>query len=164
MDLLIPGQTPGIKEPLVDLYGKPELLFFGPDGMWFLSGFLGWWLILCWVDRGYSWYDGLGCPYVLLCLRSVNLWIINPLIVHARTRGAETWWKSFTTGKSAETLGGVPHDTYGMTSLSIRQYVLGIYKQLGLREKDITKVQTGGPGMFYPHWKRKTTDFYFSDV
>lgn len=31
IDLLIPGQTPGIKEPLVDLYGKPELLFFGPD-------------------------------------------------------------------------------------------------------------------------------------
>ena len=69
--------------------------------------------------------------------------------MHARRRGAETWWKSFTTGKSAETLGGVPHDTYGMTSLSIRQYVLGIYKQLGLREKDITKVQTGGPGTFY---------------
>jgi glutamate dehydrogenase len=65
--------------------------------------------------------------------------------VHARSRGAETWWKSFTTGKTAATLGGVPHDTYGMTSLSIRQYVLGIYKQLGLREKDITKVQTGGP-------------------
>jgi glutamate dehydrogenase len=70
-------------------------------------------------------------------------------IVHARDRGAESWWKSFTTGKSAETVGGVPHDTYGMTSLSIRQYVLGIYKQLGLREKDITKVQTGGPGMFF---------------
>ena len=64
--------------------------------------------------------------------------------LHAKSRGAE-WWKSFTTGKSAELLGGVPHDTYGMTSLSIRQYVLGIYKQLGLREKDITKVQTGGP-------------------
>ncbi|KAL4242533.1 Beta-hexosaminidase [Abortiporus biennis] len=31
IDLLIPGQTPGIKERLVDLYGKPELLFFGPD-------------------------------------------------------------------------------------------------------------------------------------
>ena len=66
--------------------------------------------------------------------------------MHARERGAEAWWKSFATGKSAETLGGVPHDAYGMTSLSIRQYVLGIYKQLGLREKDITKVQTGGPG------------------
>jgi len=64
--------------------------------------------------------------------------------LHAKSRGAE-WWKSFTTGKSARKLGGVPHDTYGMTSLSIRQYVLGIYKQLGLREKDITKVQTGGP-------------------
>ena len=66
--------------------------------------------------------------------------------MHARSRGAETWWKSFTTGKSAQLLGGIPHDVYGMTSLSVRQYVLGIYKQLGLREKDITKVQTGGPG------------------
>ena len=66
-------------------------------------------------------------------------------LVHARERGAEAWWKSFTTGKSAEHLGGVPHDTYGMTTRSVRQYVLGIYKQLGLREKDITKVQTGGP-------------------
>ena len=68
------------------------------------------------------------------------------MLVHARSRGAETWWKSFTTGKSAEMLGGVPHDRYGMTSLSVRQFVLGTYKQLGLREKDITKVQTGGPG------------------
>jgi hypothetical protein len=33
LDLLIPGQTPGIKERLVDLYGKPEMLFLGPDGM-----------------------------------------------------------------------------------------------------------------------------------
>ena len=30
--------------------------------------------------------------------------------LHARERGA-SWWKSFTTGKSAERLGGVPHDT-----------------------------------------------------
>lgn len=70
------------------------------------------------------------------------------MAVHARSRGAESWWKSFTTGKSAEMLGGVPHDRYGMTSLSVRQFVLGTYKQLGLREKDITKVQTGGPGSF----------------
>ncbi|EGO23766.1 NADH-dependent glutamate dehydrogenase [Serpula lacrymans var. lacrymans S7.9] len=107
IDLLIPGQSPGIKERLVDLYNKPELLFFGPD-------------------------EGTAD-------------MMDWAALHARDRGAETWWKSFTTGKSAETLGGVPHDTYGMTSLSIRQYVLGIYKQLGLREKDITKVQTGGP-------------------
>ena len=32
-----------------------------------------------------------------------------------------------------------------MTSLSVRQYVLGIYSKLGLKEKEITKVQTGGP-------------------
>ncbi|ESK95661.1 nad-specific glutamate dehydrogenase [Moniliophthora roreri MCA 2997] len=107
IDLLIPGQTPGIKEQLVDLYGKPELLFFGPD-------------------------EGTAD-------------MMDWAALHARSRGAETWWKSFTTGKSAERLGGVPHDAYGMTSLSIRQYVLGIYKQLGLREKDVTKVQTGGP-------------------
>jgi glutamate dehydrogenase len=107
IDLLIPGQTPGIKERLVDLYDKPELLFFGPD-------------------------EGTAD-------------MMDWAALHARDRGAEKWWKSFTTGKSAEHLGGVPHDTYGMTSLSIRQYVLGIYKQLGLREKDVTKVQTGGP-------------------
>lgn len=107
LDLLIPGQSPGIKERLVDLYDKPELLFFGPD-------------------------EGTAD-------------MMDWAAMHARDRGADTWWKSFTTGKSAQRLGGVPHDTYGMTSLSIRQYVLGIYKQLGLREKDVTKVQTGGP-------------------
>jgi NAD-specific glutamate dehydrogenase len=31
IDLLIPGKTPGIKEDIVDLYEKPEILFFGPD-------------------------------------------------------------------------------------------------------------------------------------
>ncbi|CAE6426784.1 unnamed protein product [Rhizoctonia solani] len=106
VDLLIPGHTPGIKEPIVDLYGEPELLFFGPD-------------------------EGTA---------DLMDWAAN----HARSRGAP-WWKSFTTGKSAKMLGGVPHDTYGMTSLSVRQYILAVYKQMGLREKDVTKVQTGGP-------------------
>ncbi|KAL5524325.1 GDH2 [Sanghuangporus sanghuang] len=107
IDLLIPGHSPGIKEKIVDLYGKPELLFFGPD-------------------------EGTAD-------------MMDWAALHARQRGAETWWKSFTTGKSAELLGGVPHDKYGMTSLSVRQYVVGIYNKLGLREKEITKVQTGGP-------------------
>ena len=124
LDLLIPGQSPGIKERLVDLYGKPELLFFGPDGMFHP------------LDPS----D--------FCLPSNHAEgtadMMDWAALHAKVRGAE-WWKSFTTGKSAKNLGGVPHDTYGMTSLSIRQYLLGIYKQLGLREKDITKVQTGGP-------------------
>ena len=64
--------------------------------------------------------------------------------LHAKKRGA-SWWKSFTTGKSAEHLGGIPHDTYGMTSLSVRQYIIGVLKAHGLNEKDVTKFQTGGP-------------------
>ncbi|KAF8578923.1 NADH-dependent glutamate dehydrogenase [Ramaria rubella] len=107
IDLLIPGTSPGIKNPIVDLYVKPELLFFGPD-------------------------EGTAD-------------MMDWAALHARTRGASAWWKSFTTGKSASKLGGVPHDVYGMTSLSVRQYVLGIYKHFGLREKDVTKLQTGGP-------------------
>nr|KIR83237.1 glutamate dehydrogenase [Cryptococcus tetragattii IND107] len=63
---------------------------------------------------------------------------------HARARNAP-WWKSFTTGKSAEKLGGIPHDTYGMTSTSVRQYIVGVLKAHGLNEKDVTKFQTGGP-------------------
>lgn len=63
---------------------------------------------------------------------------------HARKRGAP-WWKSFTTGKTASALGGVPHDVFGMTSLSVRQYIHGIIRMLGLKEQEVTKVQTGGP-------------------
>lgn len=31
LDLLVVGETPGIKEKIIDLYNKPEILFFGPD-------------------------------------------------------------------------------------------------------------------------------------
>lgn len=106
LDLLIKGKTPGVKEEIVDLVGKPEILFFGPD-------------------EGTAHYMDWGAE-------------------HARARGAP-WWKSFTTGKSAATLGGIPHDKFGMTSQSIRQYVLGIYEKHKLDEKEVTKVQTGGP-------------------
>lgn len=105
LDLLI-KDTSGIKEPIVDLIGKEEILFFGPD-------------------EGTAELMDWGAE-------------------HARGRGAP-WWKSFTTGKSAAKLGGIPHDMYGMTSLSIRQYVRGIIRVLGLREEEVTKVQTGGP-------------------
>lgn len=62
---------------------------------------------------------------------------------HAKLRGLPHW-KALTTGKS-QTRGGIPHDTYGMTTRSVHQYVLGIYRQLGLDEECITKFQTGGP-------------------
>ncbi|KAJ3231548.1 NAD-dependent glutamate dehydrogenase [Chytriomyces hyalinus] len=63
--------------------------------------------------------------------------------LHAKKRGVSSW-KAFTTGKS-QSMGGIPHDIYGMTTRSVHQYVLGIYEKLGLDEKTITKMQTGGP-------------------
>jgi hypothetical protein len=67
LDLLIPGQSPGIKERLVDLYNKPEILFFGPDGAPIcFSNILGVYTsVLC---RGDSRHDGLGSSYVLVLL------------------------------------------------------------------------------------------------
>ncbi|KAI8074047.1 Glutamate/Leucine/Phenylalanine/Valine dehydrogenase-domain-containing protein [Gongronella butleri] len=105
LDLLIIGQTPGIKDSLVDRVGKPEILFFGPD-----EGTADY---MDWASQ------------------------------HARRRGA-SFWKAFTTGKS-QSLGGIPHDIYGMTTRSVHQYVLGIYRTQGLKEEECTKVQTGGP-------------------
>ncbi|CAH1762686.1 12089_t:CDS:2 [Entrophospora sp. SA101] len=105
LDLLITGSTPGIKEKLVDLYNKPEILFFGPDEG--TAQFVDW------------------------------------ASAHAKARGAQ-FWKAFTTGKS-QSMGGIPHDLYGMTTRSVHQYVLGIYRKLNLKETKITKFQTGGP-------------------
>ncbi|KAK5083496.1 NAD-dependent glutamate dehydrogenase [Lithohypha guttulata] len=69
--------------------------------------------------------------------------LVNWATEHARARGAP-WWKSFFTGKSPK-LGGIPHDAYGMTTLSVREYVLGIYRKLNLDPSKIRKIQTGGP-------------------
>ncbi|PSN64391.1 NAD-specific glutamate dehydrogenase [Corynespora cassiicola Philippines] len=105
LDLLLPPNSPGIKDPIVDLYGKEEILFMGPDE------------------------------------NTADL--VNWATEHARARGAP-WWKSFFTGKSPK-LGGIPHDRYGMTTLSVRQYVLGIYRKLNLDPSKVRKLQTGGP-------------------
>jgi len=61
----------------------------------------------------------------------------------AKERGYK-FWKSFSTGKSLAE-GGIPHDVYGMTTNSVHEYVLGILEKLNIKEKNITKVQTGGP-------------------
>ncbi|KAG1469130.1 hypothetical protein G6F56_003439 [Rhizopus delemar] len=105
LDLLIEGDTIGIKDRLVDLTHKREILFFGPDE--------GTAEYMDWASQ------------------------------HARRRGA-SFWKAFTTGKS-QSLGGIPHDIYGMTTRSVHQYVLGIYRTFGLQEEECTKLQTGGP-------------------
>lgn len=105
MDLLLAPVSPGIKDPIVDLYGKDEILFMGPD--------------------------------------ENTAELVDWATEHARARGA-TWWKSFFTGKSPK-LGGIPHDTYGMTTLSVRQYILGIYRKLNIDPSTMLKLQTGGP-------------------
>ncbi|GAB7360944.1 hypothetical protein MBLNU230_g0928t1 [Neophaeotheca triangularis] len=105
MDLLLPPTSPGIKDPIVDLDNKEEILFMGPDE------------------------------------NTADL--VDWATEHARARGAP-WWKSFFTGKSPK-LGGIPHDHYGMTTLSVREYVLGIYRKLELDETQVSKLQTGGP-------------------
>lgn len=105
LDLLLPAQTPGIKNPIVDLYGQEEILFMGPDE------------------------------------NTADL--VDWATEHARARGA-LWWKSFFTGKSPR-LGGIPHDSYGMTTLSVREYVKGIYRKLNLDPSTVKKMQTGGP-------------------
>ncbi|ODA77088.1 hypothetical protein RJ55_07606 [Drechmeria coniospora] len=105
LDLLLPAASPGIKNKLVDLYGKEEILFMGPDE------------------------------------NTADL--VDWATEHARARGAP-WWKSFFTGKSQK-LGGIPHDKYGMTTLSVREYVKGIYRKLDLDPSTVRKMQTGGP-------------------
>ena len=105
IDLLLPPTSPGIKDPIVDLHGKEEILFMGPDE------------------------------------NTADL--VDWATEHAKVRGAP-WWKSFFTGKSPR-LGGIPHDSYGMTTLSVREFVLGIYRKLDLDPAKIRKLQTGGP-------------------
>ena len=105
LDLLIPPVTPGIKDPIVDLYGQEEILFMGPDE------------------------------------NTADL--VDWATEHARARGAP-WWKSFFTGKDPK-LGGIPHDKWGMTTLSVREYVKGIYRKLNLDPSQVRKLQTGGP-------------------
>ncbi|KAI9349778.1 Glutamate/Leucine/Phenylalanine/Valine dehydrogenase-domain-containing protein [Obelidium mucronatum] len=101
LDLVVPA--PG--STMVDKYGKPEILFFGPDEN--TADFMDW------------------------------------ASLHAKKRGAG-FWKAFTTGKS-QSMGGIPHDIYGMTTRSVHQYVLGILRKLNLKENAITKMQMGGP-------------------
>ncbi len=63
--------------------------------------------------------------------------------LYAKSRGYN-YWRSFTTGKSEE-IGGISHIDYGMTTTGVHEYVMQILKKFKISEKDITKVQTGGP-------------------
>jgi glutamate dehydrogenase len=62
---------------------------------------------------------------------------------YSKERGY-SYWKACTTGKPP-TMGGIPHDTYGMTTRSVHQNVVELLKKLGVEEESVTKLQTGGP-------------------
>ena len=55
--------------------------------------------------------------------------------IHFRYKGYR-FWRSFTTGKP-QSMGGIPHDIYGMTTRSVHRYVLGSLKKLGLDESQV---------------------------
>ena len=63
--------------------------------------------------------------------------------LRARARGYR-YWRSFSTGKPVS-MGGIPHDLYGMTTNSIHEFVLKSLEKLGFKEENVTKVMTGGP-------------------
>ncbi len=69
--------------------------------------------------------------------------LMNWAPAYAKMRGFE-FWKAITTGKKAE-LGGVPHDTYGMTTTGVHENAICLLEKLGIKEESITKFQTGGP-------------------
>ncbi|PFH38081.1 glutamate/leucine/phenylalanine/valine dehydrogenase family protein [Besnoitia besnoiti] len=62
-----------------------------------------------------------------------------------RAKERNAWfWKAFTTGK-LPAMGGIPHDTYGMTTASIETYIQGILEKKNLKEEDVTRQLIGGP-------------------
>ncbi len=69
----------------------------------------------------------------------VMLWACE----RARERGYK-FWKSFTTGKNVS-IGGIPHDRYGMTTTGVHEMALQILAKHGIKEENVTKFMTGGP-------------------
>ncbi|MEZ7892459.1 MAG: NAD-glutamate dehydrogenase [Candidatus Wallbacteria bacterium] len=61
----------------------------------------------------------------------------------AHERGYK-FWKGFTTGKPLS-IGGIPHDRYGMTTIGVHEMAMHILAKAGVKEETITKFQTGGP-------------------
>ncbi|EPR63464.1 glutamate/leucine/phenylalanine/valine dehydrogenase family protein [Toxoplasma gondii GAB2-2007-GAL-DOM2] len=62
-----------------------------------------------------------------------------------RAKERNAWfWKAFTTGK-LPAMGGIPHDTYGMTTASIETYIHGILEKKNLKEEEVTRQLVGGP-------------------
>lgn len=97
--------------------------------------------MLCQACGIHSWLDS---PELLFFGPDENTAGFMDLGAKRGERRGYPFWKALTTGKSTA-LGGIPHDTYGMTTNSVHQYAIGLLDQLGVKEEDCTKIQTGGP-------------------
>ncbi|KAL8432302.1 hypothetical protein Efla_000886 [Eimeria flavescens] len=103
---------------VVDLLGVSEVCFLGPD-------------------------ENTGELSEEIFVKKGTGGLVDWAALRAKERGA-WFWKAFTTGKAASR-GGIPHDVFGMTTASVETYVQGIYEKLGLKEEEVTRIQTGGP-------------------
>ena len=81
-------------------------------------------------------------PTTSRCCNFMLVRFMDAACKYSKKRGYD-FWRAFTTGKSPS-MGGIPHDTHGMTTLSVRSFVKGIMRRLNLREEDCTKFMTGG--------------------
>jgi hypothetical protein len=93
IDLLIPGQSPGIKEKIVDLSGRkdPEVLFFGPDEN--TAGLMDW---ACFHARKRNapwWKVSLACR--LMTEWHTDVGLRSYVVVHHRKeRFGSRWYPS----------------------------------------------------------------------
>jgi glutamate dehydrogenase len=88
--------------------------------------------------------DHVGKPEILFLGPDENTAdLMEWAALYAKQRGYK-FWKAFTTGKPPS-IGGIPHDTYGMTTRSVHRFVTETLKKLGLNEASVSKIQTGGP-------------------
>lgn len=149
IDLLLPGRTPGVKDRIVDLYGKEEIV-----SAKILQRFLLHVLTLSVIFSSSSvrtralptTWRGSRITLVPAVRRGGRL---RPLASPPRRTVACRFIISaafLIPATESDSFGSLsPHDTYAMTSRSVRGYTTGIYRKLGLKEEEVRKVQTGGP-------------------
>lgn len=59
-------------------------------------------------------------------------------------------------------LGGIPHDVYGMTSLSVREFVKGIYRKLNINPAEMRKMQASLLHSLFNHIPSKLASDWWS--
>ena len=108
-----------------DYYGKPDIIFCGPDEN--TADYMQW---------AAEYAKIKGYPYWKAFTTGSFLSSFSP--------SPPPYLTSVISGKP-QSMGGIPHDIYGMTTNSVHQFVLETLADEGLMEEEVTKLQTGGP-------------------